>query len=80
MLNTISSQQYLSFLGSFGLSLSNETGGSNPLNLADYTLHALGDAMTLTFADGDPILFLEPELFFETIRSTESSLGVKLFN
>lgn len=79
-MKTISYQQYLTFLQSFGLLLNHETGGSQPNGPIDYKLESLGEAHMLLAAGADPILFLEPEMFLETVHTTESSLQVKLFN
>lgn len=79
-MKTISSQQYLSFLGSFGLSVTDDTGGQQIASATDCDLSLVGELPTLSIAGGDPIVFLNAELFLYTIKATENSLKVRLFN
>ena len=79
-MKAITSSQYLSFLQSFGLSLTMTTGGNQPEFTRECRISKESGLHTLSVNNESPIIFLEPELFIHTIKATEASLHVQLFN
>jgi hypothetical protein len=78
-MKSITSDQYLAFLKTFGLSLSISSGGSQPYTVNRCTVAQKGEMYTLSIDSGPDIIFLEPELFISTVNATEASLQVQLF-
>ena len=79
-MKAITSGQYLSFLQSFGLTLTNTTGGNQPVTSDRYRIAKEAGLHTLIVGHDAPIVFLEPDLFINTVKATEASLKVQLFN
>lgn len=79
-MKTITFDQYLSFLNSFGLSISESSGGHQPTNIRVNTVDLTDTHPILNLHGGAPIVFMEPELFLLTISATETSLQIKLFH
>ncbi len=79
-MKTITSSQYLSFLQSFGLTLTITTGGNQPETTRECRIAKESGLHTLSVNNEAPIVFLEPELFIHTVKATEASLHVQLFN
>jgi|GEM_PF-3571109 len=79
-MKTITSTQFLSFLESFGLSPTDQSGGMVPGGIQSVAIDLTADFISLIIDNGIPITCLPGDLFQKTVVATERSLCVRLFH
>jgi hypothetical protein len=79
--NQLTSSKYLSTIESIGLQVDGKTGGAHLKHFQNNTVFRSKPGQYKIFLEkGDYIFFMDPVLFSRTIKETEKSLKINLFD